>query len=830
MRSPRAAHRRWIDQEARDRHSPKTHPVISIALQALRVSYRSLLRSPWFTLTAVGMLAIGLGLTMFMFGAIQSFMLRPSPFPDGESMIHVGYADSLTQSDRLEVPTGDFLTMRREQTTFARFEAFRQDTVNLSGDGRPERLNGAFITPGTFAALGVAPLLGPGFVDGDDLGGAPLKVVLGYSIWQRRFAGDRDIIGQQVRVDGSEATVVGVMPEHFAFPIDNAVWLPLQTRVAERRRRGQLNLDVWGRLLSGVTLEAASAELTALLQRIEADNAGDSIADRVVVNPYRDGITGNTTRRIISTMFVSVLLVLLIACVNVANLLVARSAQRRREAAIRSAIGASRLRIMLDGLAESLLICAVAGVIGFGLAQLGSALTMQAIRGSENPPPYWMTDFRIDGMSVLFAAAVAVLAALAAGLWPAWRAATVASAQAMRDGGAGAIGGRVGRGLTTAQIALCVVLLVTAGLTLRSVIEREGVDLPFAADHVISGRLSLFEGRYPGNAEVTAFADALRLRLEATPGIEAVGITSSVPFSHAGGRLIAIEGRARAADGRLPRVDVVSADRGYFDSLQLGALRGRLFEADDDAYGRRVALLSAPLASRFWPGEEVIGKRFRLGEAAQASWIEVVGLVPHVAQVGKDIDRPALYLPFAQQPNRFFSITARTVGDPYASTHAIRDAVVALDPDLPVYWLRSLRDWVDIAAFNHRLLAALFGMFGSFAMLLAAAGLYAVLAYRVSQRTCEIGVRRALGAGDRDIVRMLLGQGLRQLLIGIGVGLLLALGFAQLLAGVLYGVTPHDPATFIGVALLLGIVALVAALVPAHRALSVAPMAALRYD
>lgn len=804
--------------------------MLSIALQELRFAYRGLLRSPWFTLTAIGMLAIGLGLTMFMFSAIQSFMLRAPPFPDGESMVHVGYADSLTWSDHLEVPTGDFLTMRREQTTFKRFEAFSQGTVNLSGDDQPERYNGAFITPGMFATLGVAPLLGPGFVEGDDIDGASLKVVLGHSIWQQRFAGDRDIIGRQVRVNGSEATVAGVMPEHFAFPIDNAVWLPLQTPVAAQRRRGQLNLEVWGRLHEGVTPEVASAELTALLQRIEADHAGDSIADRVAVKPYQDEFIGDTARRIISTMFVSVLLVLVIACVNVANLMIARSVRRSREAAIRNAIGANRLRMVLSGLAESLLICAVAGVIGFGLAHLGSELTMQTVRSSENPPPYWMTDLRIDGMSVLFAVTVAVLAALVAGLWPAWRAAMVARAQGLREGGAGAIGSRVGRGLTTAQIALCAMLLVAAGLTVRSVIKRESMDLPFVAETVISGRLSLFESSYPGNAEVTAFADALRLRLEATPGIEAVGITSSVPFSYASGRLIAIEGRAPAADGRLPRVDVVSADRGYFDSLQLGVLRGRLFEADDDADGRRVALLSASLVARFWPGEDAIGKRFRLGGDAQAPWIEVVGLLPHVPHIGKDIDRPVLYLPFAQQPSRSFSFTARTVGDPYASAGAIRDAVVALDPDLPVYWLRSLRDWVDIASFRHRLLAALFSMFGGFAMFLAAAGLYAVLAYEVGQRTHEIGVRRALGAGDRGIVRMVLGQGVRQLLTGVGVGLLLALGFAQLLAGQLYGVTAFDPTTFVGAAALLGMVALVAALVPTQRALGIAPMVALRYD
>ena len=350
--------------------------------------------------------------------------------------------------------------------------------------------------------------------------------------------------------------------------------------------------------------------------------------------------------------------------------------------------------MVLDGLAESLLICASRSD-RFVLAQMGGALTMQAFAVLK---PAALLDDRPAHrrMSVLFARRDGSARRAYCRAWPAWRAATVACAQALREGGAGAIGGRVGRGLTTAQIALCVVLLVNAGLTVRSVIERGGMDLPFAADNVISGRLSLFDTSYPGNAEVAAFADELRLRLEATPGIEAVGITSSVPFSHAGGRLIEIEGRAPAAAARLPRVDVVSADRGYFDSLQIGVLRGRLFEADDDADGRQVALLSAPLAARFWPGEEAIGKRFRLGGDAQAPWIEVVGLLPHVAQMAATLNvlRCICHSPTAEPLFQLHSAHGRR---PLRQRGAIRDAVVALDPDLPVYWLRSLRDWVDIA-------------------------------------------------------------------------------------------------------------------------------------
>ena len=390
---------------------------------------------------------------------------------------------------------------------------------------------------------------------------------------------------------------------------------------------------------------------------------------------------------------------------------------------------------------------------------------------------------------------------------------------------------RVGSSLTTLEIALCMVLLVTAGLTVRSVIERERLPQPFESAQVLGGRVGLFEGDYPDDNAVRDFAERLAPRLAALPGVDAVGVTSAVPYSFAGGDLIDLGGESAGTDTPRPFALVISADAGFFDALRLPLLHGRLFDARDRADAPPVALVSEQLARQLWPEQSAVGQRLRLGQpGSEGAWIEVVGVVPHVPHVGDAPEMAALYRPFAQQPTRFFSPVVRSEGDPLALADGLRDSVAALDPNLPVYFLRTLEDWRRIAAFDQRLMAALFGIFGAFAVLLAAAGLYAVLAYQVGQRVREIGVRRALGADDRGIVRMVLRQGAWQLGIGIGVGLLLALGFAQLLAGILFGVEPHDPATFLAVAALLATVSVLASLLPTRRALGVEPIVALRYD
>jgi putative ABC transport system permease protein len=363
------------------------------------------------------------------------------------------------------------------------------------------------------------------------------------------------------------------------------------------------------------------------------------------------------------------------------------------------------------------------------------------------------------------------------------------------------------------------------------VIERDRLPQAFESTQVLGGRVGLFEGDYPDEAAVRDFAERLGARLASLPGVAAVGTSSAVPYSFAGGDLIDLGGESAGADTPRPFALVISADAGFFDALRLPLLHGRPFDARDRADSPPVALVSEQLAQQLWPQQNAVGQRLRLGQpGSEGAWIEVVGVVPHVPHVGDAPEMAALYRPFAQQPTRFFSPVLRSDGDPLALADGLRDSVAALDPNLPVYFLRTLEDWRRIAAFDQRLMAALFGIFGAFAVLLAAAGLYAVLAYQVGQRVREIGVRRALGADDRGIVRMVLRQGAWQLGLGVGIGLLLALGFAQLLSGILFGVEPHDPATFLAVAALLAMVSVLASLLPTRRALGVEPIVALRYD
>jgi len=493
-------------------------------------------------------------------------------------------------------------------------------------------------------------------------------------------------------------------------------------------------------------------------------------------------------------------------------------------------MGASRARLVMVALNEALLIAVAAVIIGSTLALIGGQATMDAIRTSANAPPYWMTVYQFDAISALFATAIAAVVVLLAGLWPAWRSARVAQAEGMKEGGR-RTGTRLGNGLTIVEIALCMVLLVCAGLTIRAVIERQNLPLAYEAKQVLSGRVGLFEGDYPDLGAVVQFADSLRQRLAALPGVETAGITSSLPMTGSAGDYISIEGAVDTAEAPRPAVMTVSADPEFFTALSIPLQRGRLFDGRDVRDAPPVAVVSEVFAQRFWPDADALGKRFRLGERGRESdWIEIVGVIAHIPHNNGNREVGALYLPFAQKPTRFFSPVLRVSGDPLALAESVRTTVVNLDSNLPVYFLRTLDEWAAIAAFNQRLMAALFSLFGAFAVLLAAAGLYAVLAYQVSQRVREIGVRRALGANDGGIARLVLSQGLGKLGLGAGIGLILAFGFAQLLSGLLFGVSAFDPLTYLGVVVILAVVTFCASLLPTRRALAIAPIVALRQE
>jgi predicted permease len=537
-------------------------------------------------------------------------------------------------------------------------------------------------------------------------------------------------------------------------------------------------------------------------------------------------------------MFISVVFVLLIACANVANLLLARAVARARETGIRSALGASRGRLIAQVLGEALAIAGVASVIGIALARWGGQLTMNALATSEDPPPLWATEMRFDATTMMVSVGLALLAALVAGLLPAWRISAGSSAQIMREGGRGTAGGlgRLGKTLVTCEIALCMVLLVCAGLTVRSSIAMQNLDPGARIDNVLSGRLALFEANYPEPAQTTAFMQRVEADLARLPGVTAATVSSSLPMTFANAGVFAIDGKATVDDRDRPWSWQVSVAPSFFAAFDIPLLSGRGFTDADRADAAPVAIVNQSAANKYWPGDDPIGKRIRLGagdDPAQA-WRTVVGVVGDVVHDGEAAERDdgkmAVYLPFAQEPTRYVSFAVRTQGPPEALSDVVRATVSALDSDQPVYFLRTLRAWLDIATFDSRLLATLFGVFGGFAVALAAAGLYAVLAYAVSQRTREIGVRRALGASDQGIRRMVFAQGFTQTVIGLAVGIVIALAFARLLSNFLYGLSTFDPITFIGAALVFLLVAALAAAVPTRRALHVAPMQALRYD
>ena len=801
-------------------------------LQEFRFALRSLARTPWFTATSVLMLAAGLGLAMYMFGAINGFVLKPMPFMDSDRLMYVGYEERDDPGDEEEVPLHDFVELRAAQTQFEDLAAFYEGTVNLSEGERPERYDGVFATASLFTELGMKPHLGRLLTAADNQPGAAPVAVISHLMWVNRFAADPGVVGRAVRLNGKPGHIVGVMPPGFRFPRKHDLWTALPLDLSQTRSEA-MRLELFGHLRESATISDAAGEVQAQLARINAQFPDITVADRVIVKPYGDKLISDQTRAILYTMFAAVLLVLLIACANVANLMVARGAARQRELAIRGALGAGRRRLVAQVLAESLLIALAASAIGLFGAMIGGEITMRSILASEDPPVYWV-DFTLDSVGIGFALAMGLLSALVAALLPALEAARTPAGQAMRSGGAGAIGkgARLGKVLVVLEVAVCMGLLVGAGLTVRSVLKMQQHGLGIDASNVLSGRVALFENVYPEAADRQRFVDRLQRRLEAIPGVAAATVASSLPMMDVGDYLYEVEGRP-VPDKVYPWAWVTWVAPSYFDTFRFTPIAGRAFNAQDDVDAPAVAVVSASFAHSTWPQGNAIGQRIRVNpNQPEGAWATIVGIVPDTVQGQFDDgnEPEAIYLALAQDPSAFLSFAVRTQGDPYAYADAVRAAVREVDADLPIYWLRSLEDWLDVAMWDGRLLARLFGVFAAFALLLAMSGIYAVLAYAVSQRTREIGVRRALGAGDQNILRMVLGQGGVQLALGLGIGVLLALGFGRVLANMLFEVQGFDPVTFFAVAAILSAVSVLAGVLPARRALRVEPMIALRYE
>lgn len=794
---------------------------------------RRLLRHPGHTLALTGVLAVGLALALGMFEGFNAYLLRPIPVPTPDAVMFVHIAIPEQGIQRTPASIHDLVDWRQRQRAFDVLAGFYQGTINLGGVERPERLAGTFVTGGFFEALGVAPQLGRAIRASDCVPGAAPVVVLGHAVWQRSFASDPDIVGRSVRINGLPAEVIGVMPAGFRLPEDEDAWTSLAVDADASTRGSSQGVNVIGRLASGVSSGRAQAELASIAETL-AKAFPETNAGRVpVVLPYTESYIDGQTRGTVSALFISTVLVLLVACANVANLIIARLAARGRELSVRSALGASTLRLVSPVFAECLLVSLVAAAIGFGLSRVWLVWVTDTLQRADATRPSWV-QFDPDWRSAVFAAAAAIACTVLAGLLPAWRLAKRDPIEGLRGSGRGAIGSRLGRMshvLVGVEVALACVVVACAGLMMRSAINVRKTPLGARTEGVLTGRIGLFPADYPTDTDCTRFFYDLREHLRGIPGATGVALSTSLPGAGSPYRSYLKEGDVAKPGRRPPYARFVAVSPGYFETLEVPLLAGRVVVEGDTGAAPPVAVISAALAERLGGAQSVLGTRLQLSVGESASVRTVVGVVGNVQQgrIDDDVD-PTIYVPLAQTPARFVSLLVRTAGDPSLTGEELRAVVRKTDTNLPVYFLQPLTAWAGQRIVLQQFLASMFGMFAAAGLFFAVSGLFAVLAQAVSGRTAEIGLRRALGASGSEIVSLIASQNGFPVGLGVLAGSGLGIALAHLIARELVGVRPTDPVSVVLGAFAVVLGAAFATWIPARRAVRIEPATALRTE
>ena len=800
-------------------------------LRDLRFAARSLRKSPAFTLVAALALTLGIGLTTTVFSIVYAALMKGLPYEGAERIVAVQRTNPARDIQRMPVPIHDFLDYRAQQRSFERLAGSYTGTVNVGGTERAERYSGAFVTAELFDVYGVRPLLGRGIHEREARPGGERVAVISYRMWQDRFGGDPGVLGTTLRANGLPHEIVGVMPDGFSLPFRSQLWLPLQLDpLALERGEGQW-LQVVGRLAPGVAIAGADADLRAIAARLEQEHAkvNEGIGARVVT--FMEGELGPEPKQLLWTMLGAVFLVLLIACANVANLLLDRAAHRTKEVGIRTALGASRFAVVRQFLAEALVIAGVGATLGVAVAWVGIELFNRAIVDSE--PPSWI-DIRLHPAVLVFAVGLGLVATVASGLIPALQSSRADINEILKDESRGSSSlriGRISKGLVVFEIALSCGLLVAAGLMIKSVTKIRTMDPGFEVANIFTARLG-FPSAYTDTAAQRRFFERLEPKLAALPGVRAASLSSGLPGVGGGSSAFAVEGRAYATDRDYPETASLTVTPGFFETFGLAARRGRVLEPADRAESLPVVVVSERFAATHFPDEEAIGRRIRFGRAdSESPWLAVVGVVGDIYSGDPEEPRgPRVFVPLAQNRSNFMSIALRTAGPPMGITSAVRDAVASVDPDIPIYWTYSMAEALARPLWFIRVFGTMFMIFGFIALFLASVGLYAVMAFSVSRRTREVGIRMALGARGGDVVRMIFRQGLWQLGLGMVAGLGLAAAVAQVMTVILFDVQPRDPAVFGGVVGVLTLAGLLACFLPARRATRVDPLVALRSD
>lgn len=802
-------------------------------LRDLRISFRGLRRTPGTAFVAVFAFALGIGLTTLVFSIVWGVLIRGLPFEDSQEIVSLRRTNPSRGIFSMGVTIHDLTDWRADQRTFEGLVGYTNSSLSLSDDeSSPQRLDGCYIEPEMFGVLGVQPVAGRAFTLDDAKTGAAPVMLIGWGVWQQRFGGAPDIVGRAVRINGEATTIIGVMPRGFGFPGAQNAWQPLKLDPLQLPRGQGGGLAVFGRLRDGVTVEQAVADIERIARRLAAEYPATNEGVGSRVYDFTDDMLGSDVRTALYAMFGSVVFVLLIACANVTNLLMARAMMRAREVGLRTALGASRVRVASQFLAESFALALSGALLGTGIAAFGIRLFNNAI--ADKRPPFWI-DIRLDGVALLWGFLAMVAATLLAGALPALQAARASTSEILKDesrGGSSFRLGRISRMLVAGEMALSVGLLVGAGLMIKSVVKVQTVDLGFDARQVYTARLSLQQQKYADNQRRIAFQDELLARVRGLAGVESASLTTSAPGMGTGWATFGIEGATYLTDRDYPNATLLYVTPGFFETIDAAVVTGRDFTGADRDGAPLVAVVNRAFEKRHFPDGDALGQRIRIGGAnSEFPWATIVGIVPDRFASGVEDRRPeAIYEPMAQIPPGTFSTLARTRGDPVELSAGIRSLLADMDPDLPMYSTGALEDVIRRDNWQYGVIGSLFVSFGLAALFLASVGLYGVMAFSVGRRTREIGVRMALGATRRDVLRMVLLQGLTQTTIGLAVGTAFALAVSRVIAALLFKVEPRDPAIFAAVIVVLLLTTVVACWVPARRAAAVDPLEAMRTE
>ncbi|MFN2397925.1 MAG: ABC transporter permease [Gemmatimonadaceae bacterium] len=799
--------------------------------QDVGYALRTLAKNRGFTAIAVICLALGIGVNTTMFSVVNALMLRPLPYKEPEGLVALYETRPKAGVFDNNWAFPNFHDVREQNSAFVDAAAHYSRFFTVTGGDQPEGVEGEVVTPTIFRLLGMRPVLGRDFSGDEDQLGKEHVALLGHGFWERRFASDTTIVGKTLELNGTPYTVIGVMPPRFTMD-EEELWVPMALNPLEEHR-GSHYMDVVARLKPGTTLEHASKDVNSIAQRLEGLYPQTNTGLGATARPLREELLPGEVRLVVWVMFGAVCFVLLIACANVANLLLARASAREREIAVRTALGAGRARIVRQLLTESVLVGLMGGILGIGVAYAGLKAMIANIPLTL---PFWMV-FDIDLRVLAFTMAVALLTGVIFGLAPAIQASNTNLQTSLKEGGRGsgasAHKSRLRSGLVIAEVALSLVLLIGASLMVKSFLRMRGANPGFDPKGALTMRVYLGGDKYESITTRMAIFGQILERVGSLPGVTSVAAVNSIPLSGNNNyNSFQVEGQP-VVFGQEPSAATRSATATYFETMKIPLVAGRAFEERETRDSTPVVIISRTFATRYWPGQDAIGKRIRLGNDSTRPWLTVVGVAPDIQM--REIDtppEPQLYLTYPFMPSRTMSFVIRTAGgdDPTGLIRPVRSEVGAVDPTLPLIEVKSLQEVVDLSFWENGLYGKMFGAFAVVALLLAAVGVYGVIAYAVAQRTHEIGVRMALGAQAGDVFRMVVGRGLALTLAGIVVGLAGSFAMTRLLADVLYNVKPTDPVVFVGIALLLAGVAAVASWAPARRATGVDPLVALRHD